>query len=222
MRISHLGARAIGAFGVIVLLAGCGGGSPASNSRFNYMPSIASVANEGLKFDPTRDRGRIIYTASNAACSAGFHAEGCSLRVNLTNDTLTGFIISTRYVWECSQIGRCFFWGAVTATPSPGNGIVEGEISGYAAALSYGAHIGPSKTFDGSASIMATSMEYPPGYWTNAGVRYLGLVFQVSGRPHYGWAGLSVTASSTGVTTRMTGYAFESRADTPIVAGRTK
>jgi hypothetical protein len=76
--------------------------------------------------------------------------------------------------------------------------------------------------FDGSPSIMATSMPYPPGYWTNAGVRYLGLVFQISGRPRYGWASLSVAAGSTGVTTRMTGYAFETRADTPIVAGRIK
>jgi hypothetical protein len=62
------------------------------------------------------------------------------------------------------------------------------------------------------------------GYWMNVKNRYLGLMFHIHGETHYGWARLSVRVSRTQhtVTAALTGYAYETIPNKPIVAGRTK
>jgi hypothetical protein len=60
------------------------------------------------------------------------------------------------------------------------------------------------------------------GPWANVKDRYLGLEFKIKGKIHYGWARLSVTVSKTTITATLTGYAYETIANKPIIAGRTK
>lgn len=62
------------------------------------------------------------------------------------------------------------------------------------------------------------------GYWANVTNRYLGLMFTLHGKVHYGWARLSVQASKRGftLTATLTGFAYETIPGKPIVAGRTK
>ena len=63
------------------------------------------------------------------------------------------------------------------------------------------------------------------GQWINDGKgvknRYLGIRFVIKGKIHYGWARLTVTPGKNFQAT-LTGYAYETIANKPIIAGRTK
>ena len=56
--------------------------------------------------------------------------------------------------------------------------------------------------------------------------RYLGLQFVIKGQVHYGWARLTVTFSpqkpAAGVLPILTGYAYETEPNKPILTGKTK
>ena len=65
------------------------------------------------------------------------------------------------------------------------------------------------------------------GQWANGGKgvknRYLGLKFQVSGKTHFGWARLNVAFKRhLGFFAVLTGYAYETIPNKPIIAGKTK
>jgi hypothetical protein len=55
------------------------------------------------------------------------------------------------------------------------------------------------------------------GPWANVTDRYLGLKFQIKGKTHYGWARLTVDWLKLSAT--LTGYAYETVADKPILIG---
>jgi hypothetical protein len=60
------------------------------------------------------------------------------------------------------------------------------------------------------------------GRWYNVTNRYLGLMFQIKGKTHYGWARLSVTVKAETITATLTGYAYETIPNWGIIAGKTK
>ncbi len=68
----------------------------------------------------------------------------------------------------------------------------------------------------------AATFTYGP--WANVTGRYLGLKFQIHGATHYGWARLNVRVSKTkfSITATLTGYAYETIPNKPIIAGKTK
>jgi hypothetical protein len=105
-----------------------------------------------------------------------------------------------------------------------------------ASALHAGVEIGPQGNFSVRSPFMAVelfnrvgSQHSDRGPWARKGKgvrnRYLGLKFVVDGEVHYGWARLSVTLghqrSLGDVTGTLTGYAYETIPDKPIIAGRT-
>jgi hypothetical protein len=112
--------------------------------------------------------------------------------------------------------------------------------SGYflsaASALPAGAPIGPKGNFSVRFPFMAVELfqkgdgsQYSDlGPWAGKGNgvsdRYLGLKFVVGGEVHYGWARLSVTLGHhrqfDDVSGTLTGYAYETVPDKPIVAGQ--
>jgi hypothetical protein len=59
------------------------------------------------------------------------------------------------------------------------------------------------------------------GYWKNVADRYLGLKFKIKGQTHYGWARLNVSFKN-GLRAVLTGYAYETVPNKPIVAGQTR
>jgi hypothetical protein len=62
------------------------------------------------------------------------------------------------------------------------------------------------------------------GYWVNVTDRYLGLMFTLHGKVHYGWARLSVQASKRRftLTATLTGFAYETIPGKSIKAGQIK
>jgi hypothetical protein len=108
--------------------------------------------------------------------------------------------------------------------------------------LEAGAVIGPGAPFLKSASVLGgtgTSGLYNRsfGRWLGAGYRYLGLVFEIKGKEHFGWARLNLTSPGLGsdnsasasnkrcesgaLCLAIGGYAYETIPGKPIVAGYT-
>jgi hypothetical protein len=119
---------------------------------------------------------------------------------------------------------------------SVGPGKAGNEIWGQhdlASALRAGVRIGARghSNFSRSAGLMADWFSSPgthgrfEGPWANGGKgvknRYLGLKFQINGRTHFGWARLNV-AWNHGFSATLTGYAYETVANRPIITGKTK
>lgn len=89
-----------------------------------------------------------------------------------------------------------------------------------ASPLPLGASIGPSKQFAHSASMAGAYAGTGGGTWGKN--RYLGLQFDLNGEKHYGWAELSIALNKQGtLTVEIEGYAYETIADQPIMAGET-
>ena len=63
------------------------------------------------------------------------------------------------------------------------------------------------------------------GQWLYTKNRYLGLQFVINGQVHYGWARLTVTLPpqpASGILATLTGYAYETDANKPIITGKIK
>jgi hypothetical protein len=63
------------------------------------------------------------------------------------------------------------------------------------------------------------------GQWLDTKNRYLGLQFVIQGQVHYGWARLTVTfppQPAGGILVILTGYAYETVPNKPIITGRIK
>jgi hypothetical protein len=64
------------------------------------------------------------------------------------------------------------------------------------------------------------------GQWMYTKNRYLGLQFTISGQVHYGWARIAVRRTavngSNSITAVLTGYAYETIPNKPIITGKTK
>lgn len=86
--------------------------------------------------------------------------------------------------------------------------------------------IGAKQEFTAGARDMATwgsvdGIPFYSGPWRNAEECYLALKFIIDGEVHYGWARLNVN-SSRRVHALLTGYAYETIPNKPIITGRTK
>jgi hypothetical protein len=99
------------------------------------------------------------------------------------------------------------------------------------AALPKGTKIGPNGRFQADypkGAVMA-STRFPAtfayGYWRGV-TAYLGLKFVIKGKIHFGWARVKVTVrqppQTGGVDAILTGYAYETIPNKPIIAGKTK
>jgi hypothetical protein len=111
------------------------------------------------------------------------------------------------------------------AAKMSGSNQVVGNFFG-AVAMKPGMWIGPKCTFGGGTEQMARVYTYisdASGSWVNVKNRYLGVKFYITGKVHYGWARLNVHVQFPRIiTATLTGYAYETVANKPIVAGQTK
>jgi hypothetical protein len=125
-----------------------------------------------------------------------------------------------------------------SADPKLGNGVVVTRSNSHvwAAAILPGAKIGPAKQFAAASRYpnMAwgfySTWERWEGPWANEGKgvknRYLGIKFKSRGQFHYGWARVTVIIKNPKVNdindVVLTGYAYETVPNKPIIAGQTK
>jgi hypothetical protein len=212
--------------------------SDSLDRQLNTYALAASAAGVSVLALAPASEAKVVYT--NAHETIGAHVP---LYIDLNHDGIKDFLLRTTYYAGTSG----FQVGLDAAGYRNANNVVAGRRvsdSSYffsaASALPAGARIGPKRKFPVHHPLMAeelfkknvrTSSGYSDlGPWASKGEgvsdRYLGLKFVVDGKVHYGWARLSVTLGHHrqrgDVSGTLTGYAYETVPNKPIIAGQTK
>ena len=205
-----------------------------SNSVLHQLHSYAlaaSAAGVGVLALVPPAEARIIYTPAHINI-----LPNTSFGLDLNHDGRADFVISNLYGWRSTYT---YVGGSLNALGVGGGGI--GVLDGYARkspralALSRGFRIGPPKdaSYFRGAGRMTGGCHlgcFWSASWAGVNDRYLGLQFQTGGTVHYGWARLSVKAlgQTFGETfgfkyfVLLSGYAYETIPNKPIIAGQTK
>ena len=188
--------------------------SDSVHGQLNMYALAAGAAGVGVLALVQPAEGRIVYTSAHQV----INKSGVAYNLDLNHDGKADFIL-----WASSWCFSDFCMSQLIARPVRGSKGVEGpsggSVWGSAYALNRGSRIGPSRPF--SAGVMVAEWSgYFHGHWVNVKNRYLGLKFQIKGKTHYGWARLSVQAKSQ-ISATLTGYAYETIANKPIIAGKT-
>jgi hypothetical protein len=171
----------------------------------------------------------IVYTPANS-----FILPKGTLSLDLNHDGTVDFQFSNL----ATKLGSGYS-GKGTLTIRPFNAAnAVWEKGTYASALAGGVRVGPNQHFQRGHGKMVRSNWaqgengyanfYSHGPWVDVTKHYLGLKFSIAGQTHYGWARLNVTVTFGGLSKPggiyavLTGYAYETVPNTPIVTGKTK
>ena len=185
--------------------------------RLNMYTLAASAAGVGMLALAQPAEAKIIYTKTNKVIAGGEQ-----YYLDLNHDKITDFTVVNFWTTQCPD--SCGQW--LYLKPPAGNSEIGSVINGgwhFARALSKGSAIGPKGHFLAGTGFMAAafSTQGSVGPWRNVTNRYLGLKFQIKGKTHYGWARLNVAGGFGSIVATLTGYAYETVANKPIIAGKT-
>jgi hypothetical protein len=208
--------------------------SDSLNRKLNTYAQVAAAAGASVLALAGVSDAEVVYTQTNQATHTG-----APLYIDLNHDGINDFLLRTNFYRGTSgtEVGLSA-WGDRNA-----DNVVAGKrfssggnyFFSAAYALRSGAQIGPKLDFSVDLPFMArehfdhVGNQYSDlGPWAgqDRGVknRYLGLKFVIDGEVHYGWARLSVVIGHQrqpdDVSGTLTGYAYETVPDKPIVAGR--
>jgi hypothetical protein len=209
--------------------------SDSLNRQLNTYALVASAAGVSVLALAGASEAKVVYTETHQVTHIGF-----PLYIDLNHDGIKDFVLRTTY-----YVGSSCFEGLNASGYRNMNNAVAGRRfsrSSYffsaASALPPGARIGPERKFPVHHPFMAvelfnrihTSQYSDVGPWVekDKGVRnrYLGLKFVIHGKVHYGWARLSVTLGHHrqygDVSGTLTGYAYQTIPNKPIITGQTK
>ncbi len=176
--------------------------------QLNMYALAAGAAGVGLLAWAQPAEAKIVYTKANKHLPPNY-------QLDLNHDKVNDFNF-----FRGSRSGSS--WLLVRASNSSnliwGNGSGSG---GSASALKAHVKVGPNGHFQPSNDVMVVHDGWGNyrGQWHDVSNRYLGLLFHVKGKVHYGWARLSVSGPSNAT---LTGYAYETVANKPIITGKTK
>jgi hypothetical protein len=191
------------------------------NRQLNSYALAAAAAGVGMLAFAQSVEAKIVYTPAHRLIHGG---DPGIRRLDLNHDGIADFTFQN---W--SVYGTDVQLATLSVLPSGGNGIRGYGGSGafsfrFASALRAGTRIGPKDRFisEHSGDWMLRA-SYGWGQWINVDNRYLGFRFSVNGRTHYGWARLNVHSNpkTYAITALLTGYAYETIANKPIIAGKT-
>jgi len=182
----------------------------------------ASAASVGLLAMSHPAEAKIIYTPAHVYITPNH-----ILSLDLNNDGIRDFTLKD--VLSTTSVGE-FRSDRLSIFPVGGNEIWGHKLptgAHYASALPVGIMVGASGAFSAGTRSLAYGVDDVgsfacEGKWWGARNRYLGLKFSIRGKTHFGWARLSVACQGYKVGALLTGYAYETIADRPIVTGKTK
>lgn len=149
-----------------------------------------------------------------------------NLPLDLNHDGVVDFILVNSTHLSTTPFGDDLWVAPAVA----GNGVwgAQRRFFNSAGALPEGVSVGPNAPFLKKQALMAyaslTALTYVSGgAWKQATNRFLGLRFLIDGEAHYGWARLTVIAQKKRqrIAATLTGYAYETVANTPIATGET-
>lgn len=197
--------------------------------QLNSYALVATSAGVGVLALSAVAEAKIVYTPAHVSI-----APDHTIPLDLTHDGVADFLLRdirfTTTQFGFSHIGRLSEIPANTGNEAEGFSAFSRH---YASALQAGVSIGPGEKFAAGEEIMATifsdtgarrgtaTSNKCNGAWDKNGNRYLGLRFVIQGETHFGWARLSVRCDGRSVDAVLSGYAYETIADKPIMAGKT-
>jgi len=187
--------------------------------QLNMYALAATAAGVGALAMAQPAQARIVYTPAHKNLPLNQYSY-----LDLNHDGVNDFKFWV-YAYSTPAGENCAAWVYVSRLNS-GNGAVGRQQSDrflFASALKAGVRIGKTQYFPNQAGeIMGwadgrySGGTYGP--WTKSGEpvddRYLGLKFVISGQVHYGWARLNVWIHSCTASATLTGYAYETVANT--------
>ncbi len=179
-----------------------------------YALAAAAAGVSVLALAP-QSEAKIIYTPTHRVIG-----DGNSYQLDFAGHGTTDLTIQNEYN----------YWGLHSqelAAKQAGSNQVAHNYFG-AVAMSGGQQIGRKCAFSGGLEVMAeltgtANSSGIFGSWINVNHRYLGVRFYLEGKVHYGWARLNVQVQlPLTVTATLTGYAYETVPNKPIIAGKIK
>lgn len=193
--------------------------SESLHHRLDGYALAASVAGVSLLALAQPSEGKIVYTHVHRVIS-----DGQSFMLDLNHDDITDLTLKNKFYTGNCYTSECSHFQRLAVRLAPGNGVVY-DVFG-AVAMKQGMRVGPNRGFHGNVETMAqldTFRSRPPfGSWLNVSNRYLGLKFKIKGEIHYGWARLTVNVQLlTQITATLTGFAYETIPNKPIITGNT-
>lgn len=196
------------------------------HQRLNMYALAATAAGVGMLAVPQAAEARIVYTPAHVAIG-----RNSKIALDLNHDGKTDFnfqetFITTTTVGEAHSL-------ILSVLPARKANEIWG-MNHHASALRAGVQVGPKGRFSYAKKTMAV-VQYQDGtggsgtcggLWNNVKHRYLGFKFNINGTPHFGWARLDVACithyGNHQVSGVLTGYAYETTANKPIMTGKTK
>jgi hypothetical protein len=144
---------------------------------------------------------------------------GTGFLLDLNHDGINDFLIDNFYSTTSAIL-------SVWVTPEQVGNEIFATAKGFAAAIPAGVAVGSNGEFHPESSLVMANNDFPVGNcqgpWKQARDKYLGLKFEISGEVHFGWARLSVSCFTPAAAhVLLTGYAYETVANTPIETGKT-
>jgi len=198
--------------------------SESLHRQLNMYTLSACAAGVGALALAVPAEAKIIYTQAHVVLG-----KGQTFQLDLNHDGTKDFGLR---VASCTTEGcttyrkDLFIYGS--GNGSKGNVIaITGSTAdggGIAAALRKGSKIpGKRNVFEDAVLAGISNTLYLGNWLPNVKNRYLGLTFLIDGKKHYGWARVSVrtTQHPFTITGILTGYAYETIPNKPIIAGRT-
>jgi hypothetical protein len=183
--------------------------SESLHQRLNAYALAASATGVGLLALAQPAEGKIIYTHAHIAIYNDY-------TLDLNHDGVGDFVFRIYSTNHGSG-------GYIAVRPYTSINLIWGTKPD-ASALKAGVKIRSNTKLQKSNSLMyawncfTTGCTYH-GLWQKVQNRYLGLKFYAKGQAHYGWARLSESAPSR---LTLTGYAYETVPNKPIITGKTR
>jgi hypothetical protein len=200
-------------------------GTTLERNLANYAVA-AAAAGVGLLVVAQPTIAEVVYTPAHTKI-----ALNQVIPVDLNKDGTVDFSVSNKTGYSTGFVD----WDALKLVPNQDSNRGMGRLvrPPSAFALHAGDKISGRKTFPGGPEIMASRLYVggAPSFttgsggcffpWVNVKHRYLGLRFVTKNEVHYGWARLKVSCDPNFIVVNalLTGYAYETIPDKPIVAG---
>ena len=195
--------------------------SSSLEKRLSLYSLAASTAGLGVLTLANPAEAKIIYTPANVKIVQN----GGLVNFDLNHDGIADFGLRNFY---SRTSALSYMRGDLQVVPAQsGNEIwaVPCNAVSCAAALPKNVQVGPKGHFHKDSAgglIMAfANNEISYGPWLKVKQAYLGLKFVIKGKVHFGWARVKVSTRSVSISATLTGYAYETISNKPIVSGRT-
>jgi hypothetical protein len=194
--------------------------SSSSERRLNAYTLAATAAGVGALCLAPAAEAKVVYTPAhvNIVQNGGLFA------FDLNHDGTADFGLSNLFRF-CSS-SRCT--GSLNARGEGQNeiwSVICNTNYNCAAALPKGTKVGFKGQFSKPRPLIMAVGNYEVffGPWWNVEQAYLGIKFVIKGKTHFGWARVKFSRGQRfSITAILTGYAYETIPNKPIIAGATK